>query len=257
MTISVCALTTTPVKGMRVSTVEAIELGPLGARGDRVFYVVDQLGRMVNGKQLGQLQTIVPEYDAEAQTLTLTFPDGTCAAGALDYGETVQTRFFSAPRDARELRGPWSQALSSQLDRPLRLVRPQIAVDRGRDGATSVISRSSLRRLAEAAERDSIDARRFRMLIEVEGVDAHEEDRWVGRHVRVGEATLAMHGHVGRCLITSRDPESGEVDLPTLDLLGEYRREIDSTEPLPFGIYGEVLSGGTVALGDPVGLADV
>jgi uncharacterized protein YcbX len=95
------------------------------------------------------------------------------------------------------------------------------------------------------------------MLIEVDGVHAHEEDGWVGRRIHVGEATLAMHGHVGRCLITSRDPESGEVDLPTLDLLGEYRRDLDSTEPLPFGIYGEVLHGGTVRIGDPVELADV
>ena len=63
-----------------------------------------------------------------------------------------------------------------------------------------------------------------------------------------------MHGHVGRCLVTSRDPETGEVDLPTLDLLRDYRGELNSTEPLPFGIYGEVLQGGAVRLGDPVEL---
>jgi uncharacterized protein YcbX len=256
MAISVSALMTTPVKGMRVSGAESIELGTLGARGDRVFYVIDDRGRMINGKQLGQLQTVVPEYDADAQTLALTFPDGTRVAGALDYGEAVQTRFFSRPREVRELRGPWSEALSDHLDRPLRIVHAGSAVDRGRAGATSIVSRSSLCRLAEAAEREGLDARRFRMLIEVDGVGAHEEDAWVGRRVQVGDATLAMHGHVGRCLITSRDPESGEVDLPTLDLLGEYRREIESTEPLPFGIYGEVLAGGTVRLGDPVALAD-
>jgi uncharacterized protein YcbX len=255
MAISVCALTTTPVKGMRVSRVESIELGALGARGDRIFYVIDDRGRMINGKQLGELQTIVPEYDEES--LALTFADGTRIAAPLQYGEPVQTRFFSRPREVRELRGPWSDALSDHLDRPLRIVQAGSAVDRGRSGATSIVSQSSLRRRAEAAERDGLDARRFRMLIEVDGVDAHEEDSWVGRRVRVGEATLAMHGHVGRCLITSRDPESGEVDLPTLDLLGEYRRELDSTEPLPFGIYGEVLHGGTVRIGDPVELADV
>jgi uncharacterized protein len=155
------------------------------------------------------------------------------------------------------VRGPWSQALSDHLGRPLRIVHAGSAVDRGRSGATSIISRSSLRRLAEAAASDGLDARRFRMLIEVDGVDAHEEDGWIGRRVRVGEATLAMRGHVGRCLITSRDPESGEIDLPTLDLLGEYRREVDSTEPLPFGIYGAVLHGGTIRVGDPVELADL
>ncbi len=99
-----------------------------------------------------------------------------------------------------------------------------------------------------------VDARRFRMLIEVDGLDAHEEDGWVGRRVRVGSALVAMHGHIGRCLVTSRDPDTGEVDLPTLDLLGQYRREIESTEPLPFGIYGEVLEPGAVRVGDEIAL---
>jgi len=46
----------------------------------------------------------------------------------------------------------------------------------------------------------------------VDGVEAHAEDRWVGREARVGEALLRFNGHVGRCLITSRDPDTGKVD---------------------------------------------
>ena len=61
---------------------------------------------------------------------------------------------------------------------------------------------------------------------------------------------------MGRCLVTSRDPESGDVDLPTLEILGEYRRGLASTEPLAFGIHGEVVRPGTVRLGDPVTLGD-
>ena len=90
------------------------------------------------------------------------------------------------------------------------------------------------------------------MLIEVDGVAPYEEDSWVGRKVRIGPTLVAMHGNVGRCLITGLDPESGITTLPTLDLLGSYRRELETTEPLPFGIYGEVLEPGPVAIGDPV-----
>ena len=78
----------------------------------------------------------------------------------------------------------------------------------------------------------------------------------MGRRVQIGSAVVAVHGHVGRCLTTSRDPDSGEVTLPTLDVLGAYRRELDSTEPLPFGIYGEVVAPGAVRVGDAVVLPD-
>jgi uncharacterized protein YcbX len=92
------------------------------------------------------------------------------------------------------------------------------------------------------------------MLIEVDGVAANHEDRWVGRRTRVGDALIAWGGHVGRCLITSRDPDTGEIDLPTLDLLGGYRGAVESTEPLPFGIYGRVVEPGTIAVGDALTL---
>ena len=94
------------------------------------------------------------------------------------------------------------------------------------------------------------------MLIEVDGVDAHAEDGWVGRPVRIGEAVVRPRGHVGRCVITTRDPDTGDGDLPTLKLLAGYRRDLDTTEPLAFGIYGEVLEPGAVRLGDPVAVAD-
>jgi uncharacterized protein YcbX len=94
--------------------------------------------------------------------------------------------------------------------------------------------------------------RRFRMLIEIDGVEAHAEDRWVGREVRLGAAKVEFGGHVGRCVITTRDPDTGAVDLPTLKMLGSYRLDLDTTEPLAFGIHGRVLEPGTVRVGDAV-----
>ena len=143
--------------------------------------------------------------------------------------------------------------LTEFLGKPVRLVRPEVGVDRGREGGVSVISRASVDHLAQVADTDSIDARRFRMLVEVDGVDPYAEDSWIGRPVRLGQALVVMNGNVGRCLITSRDPDSAEVNLPTLKLLADYRGSgHHSTEPLPFGIYGQVLEGGRVRLGDPV-----
>ena len=41
-------------------------------------------------------------------------------------------------------------------------------------------------------------------------------------------------------------------DLDTLKVLGDYRGDVDTTEPLPFGVWGDVLEPGRVRLGDPV-----
>ncbi len=252
MSISVTALSVTPVKGTRLHTVDSIELGPTGARGDRRFYVIDERGRMVNGKVVLDLQTVIADWSEDTSELALLFPDGTRVAGVVDGGPAVATTFFSAPREAIVPDGPWSEALSEHFGRPLRLARTDSAVDRGRDGAVSLISTASVDRLAEVAACESVDARRFRMLIEIEGIAAHAEDGWVGRRIRVGGAELAFHGHVGRCLITNKDPDTAVPDLPTLDLLRSYRGELDTTEPLPFGIYGAVARAGRIAVGDPV-----
>jgi uncharacterized protein YcbX len=159
----------------------------------------------------------------------------------------------------RLVAGPWSEAMSAFAGRSLRLVeagRPEGAVDRGGVGTVSLISRASLDRLAAVAGVDSVDARRFRMLIEVDGVPPNAEDEWVGQTVRVGQAVVRFNGHVGRCLITSRDPDTGAVTLPTLELLESYRKGLPTTDPLPLGVYGSVVSPGAVAVGDAVAVVD-
>jgi uncharacterized protein YcbX len=251
------ALQTTPVKGLRVVAREQVQLTKTGVREDRRFYLVDARGRMVNGKQLGMLNEIVADYDHAARTLALSFPDGSQVAGPVEHGELVTTRFYSRPARAHELRGGFSRALSDHVGRAVRIVEgvDRSGIDRGRGGAVSLVSQASLGALARAAATDAVDSRRFRMLVIVDGLDEpHEEDTWVGEQVRVGDAVVRMRGHVGRCNITHRHPETGTADLRTLDVLRAYRGDLDTTEPLAFGVYGEVLAPGPIAVGDPVGL---
>jgi uncharacterized protein YcbX len=256
----VTALSIAPVKGLRVINVQRLALEPGGARGDRRFYLVEQRGWMVNGKHSGALNEVRAEVDAgvgASETLTLRFPDSTEVSGAIELGEELQTRFHSRPRTARLVRGPFSAALSEHAGERLRIVQGaegRSAVDRGLLGAVSLISRGSLTALARVAGQESVDARRFRMTIEIDGVEPFAEDGWLGRELRIGEAIIRPRGHVGRCIVTSRHPENGAVDLPTLDLLRSFRSGLETTEPLPFGVFGEVLRAGTVRVGDRVEL---
>lgn len=250
----VSGLAVTPVKGTRLHAVDEIRLDRDGAGGNRRFFVIDDRDRMLNGKQLGELNAVLAEYSDAERRLVLKFPDGRVVEDEVRLGDVVSTRFFSRATTARLVDGPWAAILSDHVGRSLRLVEGQngSSVDRGARGAASLISRASLVKLAEVAGEQRMDARRFRMLIEVDGIGPHAEDRWVGRRVRVGAATIAVKGHAGRCLVTSRHPETGQIDLPTLDILRSYRGELATTEPLAFGVYGEVVSTGRVRVGDEV-----
>lgn len=240
---------------MRVVEHPALTLTTAGAADDRRFFLVDERGRLVNGKNVGELGTVVAGYDDAV--LTLTFPDGAIVGADVAHGEPFDARLRSRPLRVRPVTGPWSDALSDWFGRELRVVEgvDRSGVDRGRAGAVSLVSRASLDGLARVAGEPSVDARRFRMLVEIDGVQAHAEDAWIGARVRIGEAVVRFRGHVGRCSITTRHPESGVVDLPTLDLLRSYRGGLDTTEPLAFGVYGEVLEGGRIAVGDRVEVA--
>ena len=254
---TVQALQTTPIKGLRVVAREEVQLTPAGVSEDRRFYLVDERARMVNSKQLATLNEVVAAYDHAARVLELRFPDGTQVAGSVELGDELTTRFYSRPAQAHELRGAFSQALSDHVGRPVRIVEgiDRSGIDRGRRGAVSLVSQASLGALAHVADGGAVDARRFRMLVIIGGLDEpHEEDTWVGADLRVGAARVRVRGHVGRCNITHRHPETGDADLPTLDLLRQYRSGLDTPEPLAFGVYGEVREPGRIALGDAVAL---
>jgi uncharacterized protein YcbX len=252
---SVSRISIAPVKGLGLLHPEAVSLERDGVREDRRFHVIDADGRRFNQLRNGALVQIRPDYDPDCERLTLRFPDGSVAEGDVLLGDEVTTDFYGRPVTGSFVEGPWSAALSGWAGLPLRLVQspPGLAVDRGR-GHVSLISSASLAELGDnAGGSGPVDGRRFRMLFELDGCAPHEEDSWVKRHVRVGEATVRIRGDVGRCAITTQNPDTGEPDLDTLRTISAYRGFTESeagARHIPFGIYGEVVEPGRVTIGD-------
>lgn len=247
----------TPVKGLALTHPEAVDLGKGGVPGDRAFVLVDAGSEMISATRLGPLVSVRAEHDQVAGRLSLHFADGNVVEGRGELGAPEMIRFFGLRIEARAAAGPFSEAISELVGQPVRLMampekRP--GVDRGHIGAATLISRASLARLAEQLGTETVDARRFRMTFELDGLEPHEEDGWVGRVVQVGGATLRVAGHVGRCVLTTRHPETGVVDVPTLKALAAYRGKahVDSSEPLPFGVHATVEAPGPVRVGDAV-----
>jgi uncharacterized protein len=243
-----------PVKSLGLVHPEEIDLELDGVRGNRRFWLVDQDGRLFNNKRNGPIVRIRPEWDEETRELALSFPDGTRVEGTVELGEPVDAEMYGHPHPSHRVLGPWEDAIVRYAGRPLTLLyADDHAVDRGyRGGSVSLVSRSSLERMrTEAGATDPVDGRRFRMLFEIDGVPAHEEDQWLGTQVQVGEATILLNGDVGRCVVTSHDPDTGVTDLDTLGTLAAYRPD-GRREPLPFGVYGSVAVPGRVRVGDAV-----
>lgn len=251
-----------PVKGLAIETRDHIQLGRAGVEDDRLFCLVGEDGHMLNGKRLAPVTTIGAHYDPRAHHLELRMASGSRVSGTVDDGEGIAVTMYGghvAP--GRVVEGPWAAALSKELGRPIRVVHfdgPGNGHDRaGARAGASLLSRASLERLAgEAGVDGPVDPRRFRMLIGIDGASAHEEDDWIGRRVRVGEAIVVPGGNVGRCRVTTLDPDTATPDLNTLDVLARYRGETQSSEKLPFGVWARVERAGRVALGDEIAVED-
>ena len=98
----------------------------------------------------------------------------------------------------------------------------------------------------------SLDPRRFRMLIELDGVEAWG-DGWQGRRLRIGEAVIRLGERITRCVMTALSPDTGEKDFDTLRVMAQHRKV--GTELL-LGVYGDVEEPGRIWVGDVVELVD-
>ncbi len=247
-------LSIAPVKGLALVHPQEVRLCRTGVRNDRRFYHVDPDGRLVNNKTCGELMQVHPDVSDDASRLSLLFPSGESVTGEVVAGVPVETSFYGRPVTGRLVEGPWSDALSEHAGRPLRLVRtdePGTGIDRTH--VVSVISDGSLRALGRRAGVDYVDGRRFRMTIELEGCGEHEEDGWIGDVLAVGEARIHVTGPVGRCVVTTRDPDSGVPDLDTLRALGSYRT-LREGKSFGCGVCGDVIAEGTVSVGEVLGV---
>jgi len=242
-----------PVKSMALVFLDHAALGLDGIAGDRAFAIVDEHDRLVNGKRAGILATVAVEHDDATGELRMCFPDGTVAESRVALGLPIQSIFSGEPRPARKVYGPWDAALERWSGQRLRLVAMGRGEGPDRGPTATLLSTASLAELATAGGADRpLDRRRFRMTFGIDGVPAYAEDRWIGCDVRIGGALVRVAGNVGRCAVTTHDPDTGRPSFDTLHILNHSRGHLPTSEPLPFGVWAEVVEAGEIAIGDPV-----
>lgn len=257
----VARLSIAPVRGLALQHPASIDVNEAGVLEDRRFYLVDEHGRLVDRLLAASLVQVVAETNADATWLRMTFPDGAVVEGDVALGEPVETEMYGRRAVGHVVGGPWAAALTPFAQRPVLLVRcdkpggTRIRADETHvRNAVSLVSDGSLRELARQVGVEGIDGRRFRMLIEIEGAGAHEEDTWIGGELQIGSAVISITKPDARCAITTQNPETGERDLDTLRTLIRYRgfRADDPEKKIDFGVLGEVLQPGRISVGDDV-----
>jgi len=236
-----------PVKSMGGEQVEALELGPGGAVGDRVLAVVDPAARKVlSGKRWPDLMLASARWESDEVVITL--PDGT----ELEAGDPGVHAALSAWLDPAVRLGPppadgvWPMEMHTGMsdeDTPLFdwPGPPGTWLDLA---DAHFLTTASLASIAQTYEGD-FDVRRFRptALVEAPADDPWPEEGWGA--FEVGDVACELLMPTPRCTIPSRAQ-------PGLARDKGIGRAIRDHHENNLGIYASVNRAGTLRVGDPV-----
>jgi len=195
---------TYPVKGLDRLDLERTTVLPGGTlEHDREFALLDPNGEAINGKQTARFHIVDTEYDPAETTLRVAPPETDARTFALDT-ETGRADAASFLNEVLAL--DTDPALARDTDRG--------HVDR-RTMGPSVVSTATLEAVAGWFDELSVESvrRRLRANVEVAGVPAFWEDRFVGADAptfRAGDVRIEGVTPCGRCVVPERDPNTGE-----------------------------------------------
>jgi uncharacterized protein YcbX len=254
---SVSRLSVTPVRSLALHHPDAVALGPHGVADDRRYLILTPDDRLFDGTKHGPLVRMRAELAHDPERLTLHLPDGRAVQGLVELGPARHVTIYRRTFTVRAVIGPWAEAIGAVVGREVTLARVERLPEERDRNPVSVVSEASVHELErQGNDGRPLDPRRFRMLIQLAGAVAHEEDGWIGRRVRIGsEVVVRVTKPDPRCVITTQDPATGERDFPTLHAIKAYRGLRDGRH-IDFGVYADVVTPGVVRLGDEVSPLD-
>jgi hypothetical protein len=195
-------ITVYPVKGLDgVALEEARVLEGGTLEGDREFALFDAADDVVNGKRTDGVHDLDTAFDPATGELTV------------EVGEGERRRFDLEAERGRARAAEW---FGGFFDADLTLERDRSLgfVDR-RGMGPSVVSTATLETVASWFEGVTVEGarRRLRANVEVGGVPAFWEDRFVGDGAPsflAGGVRFEGVTPCGRCVVPERDPDTGE-----------------------------------------------
>lgn len=235
-----------PVKALRGSAREQVEIEPWGVAGDRRWMIVDSAGTFVSQRKFPALAPIAAAVEPNGLVLSgagkqLVVPLPGPDAATLDvtiWRDTVRVASVGAAAAA------WLSAMIGiecrlvyLADPRCRPVNPAYGAPADRvnlaDGFPVLLT--SLASLAELNRRlpNPVPMSRFRTNIVVQGSEAWAEDRW--RRIRIGSVVFRLVKPCQRCTVTTIDQDTGKRPDRTEPLLTLARFRRDAAGRIMFG----------------------
>lgn len=207
-----------PVKGLEGTDVETAEVLSGGTvERDREFALFDSDGDVINGKRTDRVHDLDVDFALEQSELVVEPADG-------------ESQQFDLKAD-REAAAEWFSSFF-EADLTIRRDTSLGFVDR-REMGPSVISTATIELVASWFDDMTPEGarRRLRANIEISGVPAFWEDRFVGSEAPEFEIDGVRFQGVtpcGRCVVPHRDPDTGE---PIADFREQFIRNRRETFP--------------------------
>jgi uncharacterized protein len=287
---TVRALWRFPVKSMLGEELDAAELSEGGVIGDRAYALVDtDTGKVASAKHAKLWPDLLkcraafvepPRRGAEGPPVRIELADGTSVLSDAPDVDTVLSRFFG--RDV-ELSSAADHGYTIDQYHPDEenydpdghrdeVVEAQLGAaffnERGLPSAVpedsffdlfplSVLTTSTLDRLAELEPEVSFDLRRFRMNVIVDNAaPGFVENEWVGRSLAIGDdVRLGVALPDPRCCMPSLEQEGVSRDPRVLKALARHNRIDVAGSLYPCaGVYAVAEATGTIRRDDGVSL---
>jgi MOSC domain-containing protein len=210
-----------PIKALDPVSVKEARISPGGGlEFDRVWALYSADDQWVNGKRTAAVHLIRAAYAPDLSSVTLSVPG--------DRG-SISTKTFDFPGGSTDA----AQWFSAYFEQPItvRYSAEGFPDDTVANGPT-IISTASLDAVATCFPGlTSSDMRlRFRTTLEIDGVPAFWEDQLFGAEqdsvvrFRIGEVQFEGSNPCARCVVPSRNPQTGGIIPGFQKVFTDYRR---------------------------------
>ena len=260
--ITVTQLLVYPFKSGRGLSVNQTGFDAEGMLNDRRLMAVDEKGVFMTGRRHPELLHI--SCNSAGNNWELSHPSQTEICKVSTSKDSLQGKIWRDTFDAIDGGDETANWISQILGIHCRVVlwRPSARHSGKYNLDTSFADAAPLLIASEASMRKGCDwadlpydIRRFRPNIVINGVEAFEEEKW--QSLRIGKTRFEMLDQCSRCILTTRDPDTGEAhpDKQPMKVLMEKHTD-DAGQPI-MGMNAKLISNfdiASITVGDTITL---